>query len=66
MPTREFLGDAMAQRRPPWWWQSEILARIAMALSAAETAGYLARLLTLFVWSGLWIPVSFISRDQMA
>jgi hypothetical protein len=48
-----FLGDVMAQRPPPWWWQSEVLARIAMALSAALTAGYLARLLTLFVWSGL-------------
>jgi fructose-specific phosphotransferase system IIC component len=41
------------RRRHPWWWRSEVLGRIAMALLVIVTAGYLARLFTLFVWSYL-------------
>ncbi len=36
------------RRRQPWWWQSEVLARIAMALFAIVVASYLAQLLTQF------------------
>jgi hypothetical protein len=36
----------MAQRhQPPWWWRSEVLGQVAMALFAAVVAAYLARLL---------------------
>jgi fructose-specific phosphotransferase system IIC component len=36
----------MAQRQqPPWWWRSEVLGQVAMALLAAVAAAYLARLL---------------------
>ncbi len=34
------------QRRPPWWWRTEVLARMAIALSAAVTATYFTHLLT--------------------
>jgi hypothetical protein len=33
-------------RQPPWWWRSEVLARMALGLSAAVTVAYLMRLLT--------------------
>ena len=36
----------MAQRRErPWWWRTEVLARMVVALSATVAATYLARLL---------------------
>jgi hypothetical protein len=36
----------MAQRyQPPWWWQTEVLGRVAMTLFAMVVATYLARLL---------------------
>ena len=39
-------GDVMAQRRQPsWWWQTEVLERMVMALLAVVVAAYLARLL---------------------
>jgi hypothetical protein len=47
----DFLVEAGAmseRRRQPWWWRSEVLARIVMALLAAVVAGYLAQLLTQF------------------
>jgi hypothetical protein len=47
-----FLGDwQMAERRrlPPWWWRTDVLARVVMALSAALVAGYLTRLLTSWI-----------------
>ena len=34
----------MAQRRQlPWWWRTEVLARMAVALLAAVMTTYLAR-----------------------
>jgi hypothetical protein len=37
----------MTQRRqPPWWWQSEVLGKVAMTLLAAVAMAYLMRLLT--------------------
>ena len=40
----------MAQRQqPPWWWRSEVLGQVAMALSATVAVTYLARLLMLYL-----------------
>ena len=47
-----FLGDwqmAQPRRLPPWWWRTDVLARVVMALSAALVAGYLTRLLTSWI-----------------
>ena len=42
-------GAQMAQRQqPPWWWRSEMLGQVAMALLAAVVATYLARVLILY------------------
>ena len=42
-------GAQMAQRQqPPWWWRSEMLGQVAMALLAA-VATYLARVLDLIL-----------------
>jgi hypothetical protein len=39
-------GDAMTNRGwSPWWWQTKVLERMAMALLVAVAAAYLARLL---------------------
>ena len=39
-------GDAMTNRGwSPWWWQTKVLERMAMALLFAVVAAYLARLL---------------------
>jgi hypothetical protein len=39
----------MAQRhKPPWWWRSDLLGRMAVTLFAAVAATYLARLLMLY------------------
>ena len=39
-------GAQMARPpQPPWWWRSEVLARMAIGLSAAVTVAYLMRLL---------------------
>jgi hypothetical protein len=39
----------MAQRRQrPWWWRTEVLARMAEALLAAVMATSLARVLMLY------------------
>jgi len=34
----------MSERRPPWWWRTEVLARMVAALTTALVAGYVARL----------------------
>jgi hypothetical protein len=40
----------MAQRQqPPWWWRSEALGRMAVALFAAVVGTYLARVLILYI-----------------
>jgi hypothetical protein len=47
-----FLGDwqtAQRRRLPPWWWRTDVLARVVMALSAALVADYLTRLLTSWI-----------------
>jgi hypothetical protein len=33
------------QPQPPWWWRTEVLARMAMTLAAMVTTTYLAKLL---------------------
>jgi hypothetical protein len=40
----------MAQRQqPPWWWRSEVLGQVAMALLAMVAATYFARLLMAYL-----------------
>jgi hypothetical protein len=36
-------------RQPPWWWQTEVLGRTAIALLALVTVTYLARLLLMWL-----------------
>jgi hypothetical protein len=43
-------GAQMARRpQPPWWWRTEVLARMAMTLASMVTAVYLAKLLTTYL-----------------
>jgi hypothetical protein len=48
MATGEWELGGMAKRQQPWWWRSEALGQVAVALFAAVVAAHLARLPILY------------------